>query len=50
MRARESLAEIVHANGIWFAVDPVQKFPFVQEKIAGQHALAIEFFEKKGGG
>src|SRR5882757_1659025 len=42
--------EIVHTNGIWFAIDAVQEPLFVQEKIAGQHALAIHFFKKKGSG
>src|SRR5712692_10415600 len=49
-RARECVTELVHANGIWFAVDAVQKLLFVQEKITGQHALAIHFFKKKRSG
>ena len=38
--ASHGIAEMAHALGIRAAVNPVQEFLFVQEEIAGQHALA----------
>src|SRR6266436_372459 len=45
--SREGVTEVLHATGIWFAVDAVQEPLFVQEKITGQHALTIHLFKKK---
>src|SRR6267154_2699956 len=45
--SREGVTEVLHATGIWFAVDAVQKLLFIQEKITGQHPLAIHLFKKK---
>src|SRR4029077_8802034 len=48
--AGESVAKMVHAPRIRTAVNPMQEFLFVQEKIAGQYALPGELLKEIAGG
>jgi len=47
---RERAAKILHSFGVWFPVNAVKKPLFVQEKIAGEYALPVQFFKKIAGG
>ena len=46
----QRILKLAHQFGRGFAINPVQKFLFVQEKVAGQYSLPVKFLEKVAGG